>query len=872
VRKVVFLSSTAILSLAAFANPAMAQEPAAAASAQSEAGQNDTNQLESIVVTARRVEENQQKVPVAVTTLTASALRERNVSSVSDLQYNVPNLQIKPSTLYPSQVEFILRGQRQVLYTDENVVTYVNGVPQGTRGLILYDMENVQSLKGPQGTLFGKNSMGGAMVFTTTKPKYDFGAEGTFDYGNYNLMRFNGVVNVPLVDNVAALRIAGQVERRDGVYKNSYPGMHDLGDRDNDSLRATLLLQPSSRFENLLTVDYQRRNEIPYPAIIEAAPLNATGFAALVSNLTQQVVTQQSALGGGTAQVQGNLLVRTGSPFNVNMLTGINRVIPGIGPIAPGATPITPVNGFGSKVRTWGVSNSSTYELSDVITLKNIFGYREERASDHSDPAGISGATVDTSLFLNCVFDPTGACNGGVPSPFSGQFSNNNTNMFNNIKTLTEEFQVIGKTDSLNFIAGGFYSHNNLLYTVNSYFSVGPLSLYPLQTRHATATTKSDSYAVFAQGTYDFSNLGLEGVRLTAGARYTWDKRDYFSENFFSASNAAQQQFASSPGAICNELNGSADGVTGVNDGTNCSISGNRTYRALTWTASLEYQVTPQTLVYFANRRGFKAGSPNPTTRSPQFAFFNPERITDYELGFKHQGRLGSVPYRLNVAGFIGKYKDIQTQNILTFCSDSINCSSAQGTYTDLIVFNVGQATIKGVEVEASVKPFPDLTLDVGYSYQVGRYGKGSILPQPTDATKPIYDGNPIDYTGGTDLNGREFAGVPRTTLNVAATYHASFIPESFAKVSLSGNYSYRGNTKGLSVQGIYQTPAFGIFGGRLSFNELFETPMSLSFWAQNLTNKDHKLYCADNLYSIGYASCRWGEPRTYGATLGFKF
>ncbi len=871
-RTLVFLSSTAILPLVALAGPAMAQEPVAAQSPQPDANEDGGDGLETIVVTARRVEENQQKVPVAVTTLTANALRERNVSSVSDLQYNIPNLQIKPSTLYPSQVEFILRGQRQVLFTDENVVTYVNGVPQGTRGLILYDMENVQSLKGPQGTLFGKNSMGGAMVFATTKPKYDFGAEATFDYGNYDLMRFNGVLNVPLAADVAALRIAGQLERRDGVYKNAYPGMHDLGDRDNNSIRATLLLQPSTGFENLLTLDYQRRNEIPYPAIIEAAPLDATGFAALVSNLTQQVVNQQSALGGGTAQVQGNLLVRTGNPFAVNMLTGVNRVIPGIGPIAPGATPITPVNGFGSKVRTWGVSNISTYELSDLITLKNIFGYREERATDHSDPAGISGATVDTSLFLNCVFDQTGQCNAGVPSPFPGQFSNNNTNLFNNSEVLTEELQIIGKTDNLNFIAGGFYSHGKLLYTVNSYFTVGPLSLYPLQTRHATATTKTDSYAVFAQGTYDFSNLGLEGVRLTAGARYTWDNRDYSSENFFSSSNAAQQQFTSSPGAICNELNANVGGVTGINDGTNCSISGDRTYKALTWTASLEYQITPQTLVYFANRRGFKAGSPNPTTRAPQFAFFNSERITDYELGFKHQGRFGSVPYRVNVAGFIGKYKDIQTQNILTFCSDDINCSAAQGTYTDLIVFNVGQATIKGVEVEASVKPFTDLTLDVGYSYQVGRYGKGSVLPQATDPTMPIFNGNPIDYTGGVNLDGVEFAGVPRTTLNVAATYRARFISESFANVTLSGNYSYRSKTKGLSVQGVYQTPAFGIFGGRLSFNELFETPMSLSFWAQNLTNKDHKLYCADNLYSIGYASCRWGEPRTYGATLGFKF
>ncbi|HEX5537747.1 MAG TPA: TonB-dependent receptor plug domain-containing protein, partial [Sphingobium sp.] len=364
-RTLVFLSSTAILPLVALAGPAMAQEPVAAQSPQPDANEDGGDGLETIVVTARRVEENQQKVPVAVTTLTANALRERNVSSVSDLQYNIPNLQIKPSTLYPSQVEFILRGQRQVLFTDENVVTYVNGVPQGTRGLILYDMENVQSLKGPQGTLFGKNSMGGAMVFATAKPKYDFGAEATFDYGNYDLMRFNGVLNVPLAADVAALRVAGQLERRDGVYKNAYPGMHDLGDRDNNSIRATLLLQPSTGFENLLTLDYQSRNEIPYPAIIEAAPLDATGFAALVSNLTQQVVNQQSALGGGTAQVQGNLLVRTGNPFAVNMLTGVNRVIPGIGPIAPGATPITPVNGFGSKVRTWGVSNISTYELSD---------------------------------------------------------------------------------------------------------------------------------------------------------------------------------------------------------------------------------------------------------------------------------------------------------------------------------------------------------------------------------------------------------------------------------------------------------------------------------------------------------------------------
>jgi len=864
--------------------PAHAQQtevvPRTEADAAADTGQSDG--LGEILVTARRVTENLQDVPVAVTALSGDALKQKNIGQVSDLQFSVPNLQIKPSTIYPSQVEFIIRGQRQNLFTDENVVTYVNGVPQDTRGLSLYDMESVQALKGPQGTLFGKNSIGGAMVFTTTRPKHDFGGSLEMEYGNYNLMKANAVINAPISDAVA-LRLAGEIERRDGVFKNTYPGMGDLGDRENESFRASLLIEPSSRFENLLTVDFKQRNEIPFPAIIEAAPLNATGFAGLVSILTTQVVQQQSALGGSNAVVDGNLLVRQGNPFITRAFTGVGNAYPPMASLSGPGT-IDPINTYGSEVRTWSVANNTTFELNDNISIKNIFGYSNIKAFDHSDPSGLSAYTPNASLFYNCLFDPTGNCNAGIPGPIPALLSNNNVNYYNGKKSVSNEVQFIGKFDNFDFIGGLFYSKTDLLYSVNSFFTIGGLSLYDNpatlnqteDARHAQAKIGTDSYAVFAQGTYDFSGMGVEGLRLTLGARYTWVKTDIFNENFFTDSNAQLITFAEANEvqANCNQLNGTSGQITSVNDGTNCYLSGKKTDKAPTWTASLEYKLGRDTLAYLATRRGWKAGGANPTTRSQDFAFFGPEKITDYELGLKHQGYLGSIPFRLNVAGFIGKYKDIQTQNIITFYVDSVNgpTSPTPGTYTDLIIFNTSSATIKGVELEASVKPVRDLTLDLGFSHQVGKYGKGSVQPQPQDPTDFVWNGNPIDTSSGVSLGGAHFAGVPKTTLNASVIYAPSWVPESFAKPVISVNYSWRSNTPGNTPQGIYPWPSYGLWGSRVSLNEIGGTPVSLSFWMQNIADKTYKIYCADNLYSIGYAACRFGEPRTYGAALSFKW
>ena len=818
--------------------------------------------LEEIVVTARRIEENQQKVPIAVTTIAGAALQQRNVDRVNDLQFSVPNLQIRQNQITPSIAEFSLRGQRQQFYTDENVVAYVNGVPQGTRALTLYDMQSVQALKGPQGTLFGKNTMGGAMVFTTTRPAFDTSGRVELEYGNYDRRTALLILNTQLVEDKVAIRLAGNIERRDGVFKNVFPGGADANNRHGESARLTLLVKPNDRFESLTTFDYLHRNEVQTPIEVEAANL-LHPFGGLVA----QGVTQQSALGGASPVLTANaagtpnaLLIRRGNPYRIQTPTGIGTTIPSGGLYDP-------LQALGTYVKSYGISNNTSFELDDNLTIRNIISYRHERSFDHQDTSGIGGFTVNLGPFF------------GLPAAnIPGNFIDFTPNYNQRDKTFTDELQLIGKYDDFQFIIGGFYSHLNKFFANVSSAMAGGFDFTGAGPRYDDEFTKVSSKAIFGQGTYDFSGIGLEGLHLTLGGRYTWDNKKYLGHNFFSNGNNANYQVWSQarPGSICNYINGTGLVGTSVSNAQECAIRAEKTFKAFTWTASIDYQVAPNTLVYLTNRRGYKAGGPNPTTSNLDFTMWEPERLTDFELGLKHQGYIGTVPYRLNIAGFTGKYTDIQTQDIVQFCANAA-CSS---TFTDLIIFNVGKARIKGVEIDGSIKPTPDLTLDIGYSYQVGRYGKGSVIPQPLNPNQPVNDlapssspaFNPIDYLGGVSLAGKEFAGVPRQTFTAAVSYVPPFVPESFAKTVISANYAVRSKTKGIAPVGVYPTPGFSVLNARLSFNELFQSNVSLAFWVQNLTKEVYRVSCADNLSTLGFAQCRWGEPRTYGLTGTFNF
>src|SRR5882672_8138477 len=265
--KAAFLVSTAVL---AFASPAFAQQastdaPAPSADAPAKvapqaAGPSSTASttdnartgLEDIVVVARRSSESQQKVPVAVTTVTAEALTSAAVSGSADIQRLVPSLQIYQG--FTGQTDYLIRGSFEGFGSDPSVITYQDDVPLDSRILeyATFDLSSVQQLKGPQGTLFGKNGVGGAVLFLSQKPILEnFGGYLDARYGNYNERRFEGAVNIPVGDTLA-FRIAGEYERRDGTITSiTVPGL-GFNDRNNWAIRGSALWAPSDSFENYL--------------------------------------------------------------------------------------------------------------------------------------------------------------------------------------------------------------------------------------------------------------------------------------------------------------------------------------------------------------------------------------------------------------------------------------------------------------------------------------------------------------------------------------------------------------------------------------------------------------------------------------------
>ncbi|MFA5495094.1 MAG: TonB-dependent receptor [Porticoccaceae bacterium] len=241
-----------------------------AATAQAQVDAPSVRQLEEIVVTARRTEESLQSVPVTITAFDQNALNEKSINTTQDLQFAVPGIFLtgsgsRTNTLYS------IRGQARpvVGQGSPGVLTYFNDVPlpTGASSVPQYDIGSIQVLKGPQGTLFGRNSTGGAILTYSQKPTYDFGGYVQGSVGEYDYRGTEAAVNLPLVDGKAALRLATQIQRRDGYTKNVGVGA-DPDQLDSQSFRASLLLEPTENISNLTVLDYHKNDATTSAAIV----------------------------------------------------------------------------------------------------------------------------------------------------------------------------------------------------------------------------------------------------------------------------------------------------------------------------------------------------------------------------------------------------------------------------------------------------------------------------------------------------------------------------------------------------------------------------------------------------------------------------
>jgi iron complex outermembrane recepter protein len=441
--------------------PASAQTTASDGSSTATPGTQGA-ELSEVTVTARRVAENLQVVPISITALSADALREKNITDPSDFNTTIPGLTVAPTSLDRGSETFTIRGQGQILGGPEPAVaSYFNDVPTVvTSAGLLFDLANVEVLKGPQGTLFGINSTGGAVLFVPQRPTNDFGGYVDLTVGNYAERRYQAVINVPLISDVLLVRFAMDANYRDGYTTNPVNG-DQYDDIDYQAGRLGVLFTPSDWFTNYFLVNIATVNEDG--AGNECIAYNPAGaFINGAGNLAAACAAQQAY-----------------GPRQVNMWT--------------------PPLGDYAEIRNYAADDTMTFKLADDITLKNIFGFRQYLYRQSYDNYGTPFPVFEYSLSHNW------SAGLGVAQPSQVTYS--------------DEIQLHGDSFANRFHwQTGIFANTTSPYSdkdidIATYYSIAQVTFQSLNWKK--------THAVYAQGTYDLTDK----LNFTVGARYTEDLR-----------------------------------------------------------------------------------------------------------------------------------------------------------------------------------------------------------------------------------------------------------------------------------------------------------------------------------------------------------
>ena len=758
--------------------------------------QADASGLEEIVVTARRREEKLQSVPIAITAFSQEAIQEKSITAVQNLQNDTPSLLIGGQSRDDAQ--FTLRGLgagpiSTGVRTIQSVATYFDQVPSDIAGPgIFYDLENVQILKGPQGTLFGRNTVGGAILFEPKKPTNDFEGYIQAQLGNYNDKEFEGAINVP-IDDKLLVRVAGSLARRDGYTVNLYNGQ-DLDDRNYESWRVSITWRPTDDFQNELVYNGLYKDENGTSNVLYAlntgvvfSTLTIPGFKPFSITLGQ---------GPGVAGLSGP---NAASVFFAGIAAGYKF---SLFPNAAAAAALQNSIGNRQVYSTqrmedleyhWGLTDIATYDVSDDITLKNIFGFRSDKILQSQDFA-------DSSLNLLRITN----------SDADGWTQNS--------ETWSNESQIQGKSfgGKLSWIVGAYYEY----YHPGGFSQVLSNEFDTLGNR--LTYEQDSSRAVFGQATYDFGGLvdALDGLKLTGGYRYTWDHRSVASSTFNLPHTCTQ------------------------GDNSSCTVAASADFHAPSWTLGLDYQVTPDTLLYVTSRRGYESGGFNLPSPTPATQEYQPEYVTDVEVGIKSDWNVAGIKVRTNADYFHDWFTNIQISAPAVTPSGNIVTA----------VQNAATASIDGFEFEGTVLPVTGLELSPFYSF-----------------TQAIYDNFANNLSG--NLTGRQFNQVPKNKWGITARYLLP-LDEALGKISVTATYTYQAHSNGPD-QGdpVFATiPGYGLLDFSVNWRDVYEQPIDASFFMSNALDKTYYQGGFPIYSGAGVGSALYGEPRMFGFRVKYRF
>lgn len=775
-----FMMGLSLSTLAATMPAALAQAPAAG--------------LEEIVVTARRRAEGAQAVPISIQAFSAESLEQRNVRELQDLSLVVPGFRFG-SQGGKVNTDVILRGLSKIPLGVgvPAVVTYFADVALPGRGgnVPTYDIAGIQVLKGPQGTLFGRNTLGGAVVVTPEAPNYEVGGYVRGTYGTADRGDVEGAINLPIVDQTVALRAAGQIRRQDGLSKN-LSGGPDFDNVDQNAARLSLLLNPADGVESTTVYDYFEADEAPSAGYL--LRINPASLALLPPTLRTQITDYVAA--GHRA--------------------GIHAAFTDL------------ADGGSSKRHAWGISNDTSWDTG-VMTVRNIFGYRKGAISSRI------ATTATGPLYIG-------------PTPFT-LFDASNTE---DRKYLSNELQLLGTTwgDRLEWIGGVFYNSDESAGDNGTQFT--SFSPGGVPAAAVTAHVKNTNKALFAQGTLDISQWTIDGLKLTMGARYSWD--DVWACG------------GSMPGTGFMSVADCKDNVAAIGVGT-LKTSG----AAPSWGLSLDWQINADTLVYLSTRRGYRGANVNTPLFESQyttggtgctgslapncpdlrpFQTVDEETLTDVEIGVKNDWSIGDVQGRINVAAYISKYKDaVQFLNTAVF---RLPVTTPDAPTGQSVGVNASDLTIKGVEMDLTVVPLPGLTLSLSAAYTDQTID--SVAPSP--AAGLSLDKNQITLPS------------PEFSATFAFNWTIPLHPLD-ADLVLNGDYYHTDKFSGQVGENL---PGYQLANFRLGWQDIARSGLSVATFLRNAFDEEYFASPVVLVRALPVSVVSPGEPRTWGVEATYRF
>lgn len=752
--------SLAVLA-AAMATPAFAQNaPQAQAEAAPEGG------IAEIVVTAQKRAENVQDVPISISAFTASALQERAVTSVASLSNIAPNVTLDAGTPFSgssSVLSAYIRGigaNDFAFNIDPGVGIYLDGVYLARSvgaNQELPDVERVEVLKGPQGTLFGRNTIGGAISIVTHDPGKEFRFRGDVMTGSYKLFSARGTVDVPLTDSLSS-SLAFSVKTRDGyLHRLPFPGAENFasdpitkfkaasynnvglgteGGDNNWNLRGKIRFNNGGAFRAVLSGDYSRvdTSQIANKVISVFAPVFASTYNCAIAGVIA-APGDTTTCGGGPPSFA--LFGNRGGLNGINDLPSIfgvnadadptNNRLPYDSRFVTNNIDTSYANGNNySKLKSGGGALTMEYDIGNA-TVKSITAYRELHWN--------TGMDLDNSP-LNFL----------------------HTSFTMNQKQFSQELQVAGSAldKKLNYVFGGYYFtesgdlHDYVTFAEGLLQIDGPNDL----------ATKN--FAFYGQVDYKFT----EKFGITLGGRYTHEDKDF--EGFQSDRNGLTYKilnFLGVPGcenittisAACQ----AAGGFPNPGQPLRYYIAGtqNKKFNNFAPKVGLQYHATDDVMIYGSWSKGYKTGGwttrlSNPLPFAPGFG---PEKATTWEIGVKSE--LLDRHLQINAAAFTTDYTGIQL-------------NSQKGISPT--VQNTGNARIRGFEVEVVAAPAKGLTFTGSVGYTDAKYtvicGEGGNFPAFCEGNNSFVAPTPIQ--AGV-FKGAQLPKTPKFKWNFSPRYEA---------------------------------------------------------------------------------------------------